>query len=413
MKHKLIKHRLVGIFRRLNIRQVILLGLLVRFIIIPITGHWDLTSLNIVASTLIKESFLSKNIYSYDIAIYPPFTYWLLGLWQIIIKPFVEQDFYTWLEQPTLYSFYNPHVFRYFFLLKIPHLVFDVGILILLLRFFTKEAEKKVAAVFWALNPVVLYATFAWGAVDVIPTFFLLLAVYLIKKNKAWVALAMLGIGGGFKLFPLMFIVPAAVISFKSWNRRILGTTVGLLPFIMGIAYYLDHQGFITYVLGSDRSNMIYHMSFYIGFQEYMYLFFVFYTILLFWIKDKDNGKLGKFWQYVLIILMFMFATSAFTPQWAVWAMPFLIIAFVKNESLRRQYLWLFVGYILIILTFNQHLSLGLLSPIEPAFLEIPAFDALVGRFTQEPVKIWGLFRSFFTGTVVWFSYNWWRSKHA
>lgn len=377
----------------------------------PITGHWDLASLNDVAGELIKNGFLTQTHYYRDIIIYPPLTYFTLAFWQILIKPVVFSDFYSWLVTPILETFYNPHTFRYFFLLKIPHLLFDLGILFLLLKFFKDETEdkQKLAVVLWAFNPVVLYATFAWGAIDIIPTFFLLLSVVLLKYQKPWFALPMLGIGGGFKIFPLLFIVPAALVAFKSWKKRILGLLVGILPFLLVIFPYLSNPGFRRNIFESDRGMMIYAASFHIGIVKFIYLFFVFYTFLSLWISKY--GKSDKLWKYILIILLFFYATVAFTPQWFVWGTPFFIIHFLKYKNLRINYLWIFIGYLLIVLSFDATLSLGLLSPIEPTFWIVSVFKEYLEQFLTESNKVWSVFHSFLAGSILWLSYSWWRLK--
>ena len=138
---KTLKQRIVTKTLSLPIKQIFLYGILIRLLLMPITGHWDLTSLNDIASYIISHGVAYKDYY-YSISIYPPLTYYFLAGWQMVIKPLVGADFYGWLREPILNAFFNPHVFRYFFLLKIPHLLFDVGIGLLLIKFFTAHTSQ-------------------------------------------------------------------------------------------------------------------------------------------------------------------------------------------------------------------------------------------------------------------------------
>lgn len=406
--------RLISKISTFSIRKIIFLGLLFRFILMPITGHWDLIALNDIASNLVHKGFGSRDLYNSPFATHPPLTYFTLAVWQVIIKPFVSSDFYSWLSMPLLEVFFAPHVFRYFFLLKVPNLIFDMGILFLLLEFFKSDSqpERKLAAFLWAVNPVVLYATFSWGAiVDIIPAFFVLLAVVLIKNEKPFLALPILGIGGAYKLFPLLFIVPSSLIAFDSWKKRITGIFIGALPFLLVILPFVSYPGFRTHVLEYERGAMLFSASIYIGLMKSIYLFFVFYAFLSLWIEKYGREKIDMFWQYILMTFLFLYATVAFTPQWLVWGIPFFIIHFVKFKTLRLNHLWIFLAYLLTILSFDASLSIGLFSPIEPTFLVTPVFKELLERFTSESTKVWSLFHSLLAGSILWFSFGWWKRR--
>lgn len=406
--------KIISEILKFSIKKIIVIGLLLRFILMPVAGHWDLIALNNIASDLVHNGFKSQNFYYSYLANCPPLTYLTLAVWQIIIKPFVGPDFYEWLARPLLEVFYAPHAFRYFFLLKIPYLVFDIGILFLLLEFFKNDtqATRKLAAFLWAFNPVVLYATFSWGAVDIIPAFLLLLAVVLVKKKKPFLGLPFLGIGGAYKLFPLLFIVPSAFVAFSSWKKRILGILIGFLPFLLAVLPFVQHPGFRAHVLESDRQTMLFSASVYIGFLKSIYLFFVFYAFLSLWIEKYGKRKVENLWQYALMMFLFFYATTGFTPQWFVWGVPFFIIHFIKFKTLRLNHLWIFLAYLLAILSFDASLSIGLLSPIEPTFLVMPVFKEFLERFISESTKIWSLFHSLLAGAILWFSYSWWRVKN-
>ncbi len=124
-----------------TILRFFLLGLLLRLLVMPFTGHWDLTSLNQVADNLFN--FGKSITYQHYFAIYPPLTYIFLGLWQKIISPFAFSDLSNFFSDPNIISFLNPHTFRYLFLLKFPYLFFDLAIGFILADFFKGSQNEK------------------------------------------------------------------------------------------------------------------------------------------------------------------------------------------------------------------------------------------------------------------------------
>ena len=264
-----------------------------------------------------------------------------------------------------------------------------------------------MAAIVWAFNPVVLYATFSWGAIDIIPTFFLLASIVLIKFNKRWFGIPLIGIGAAFKLFPVIFLLPIVLVAFKTFKHRVMAFLLGVLPFILIIAPFLTNPGFQSNVLQSDRGLMIYAAYLYIGFLKFIYFFFIFYTVAAFWLMYTKSVQPAKLWKYILAIFLFFYGTVAFTPQWFVWGIPFFIIHLVNQPRMRTFFTWVFIGYLLTILAFDAPLSIGLFSPVEPSLWVMPVAKEIIERFTQDSNKIWSIFHSFLAGALIWYAYQW------
>lgn len=72
-------------------------------------------------------------------------------------------------------------------LLKLPSILADVGIAILIYRVF-KDVKKKelgrLGAIVWLINPVVWYNSSVWGQTDSVIAFLVFLSFYLLSKNR-------------------------------------------------------------------------------------------------------------------------------------------------------------------------------------------------------------------------------------
>lgn len=148
--------------------------------------------------------------------------------------------------------------------LKFPILVFDIGVVLALISIVWKLTKNRDQAawaglIYW-MNPAVLYIGTAWGQVDSVPTFFLLLALYALLEGK----LSRTGLWLGLAVATKFQTVVAWPVFFTLLVRRSvpetiksLGVLVGTLivihaPFIIAgqgarlIDVYLGSVGFVT-----------------------------------------------------------------------------------------------------------------------------------------------------------------------
>ncbi len=376
------------------------LGLLLRLLIMPFTGHWDLTSLNQVADNLFNLG--KATAYQHYFAIYPPLTYILLGLWQKIISPFTFFDLSNFLSDPNIISFLNPHVFRYLFLLKFPYLFFDLVIGFILADFFKGSQKEKIFKL-WMLNPITLYAVFAWGAIDIIPTFFSILALYLARKNHGLLGGLLLGIGASFKAFPFLLLLPLCLICFSTQKARIKAFIFGLMPFLITILPFIADKSFISRFFSSDQLQVIQHASFYIGREQNISIFYIFYIILLIFLYRNKLSVKYLTWIFFLILFLF-YALSAFTPQWFVWGLPFFFLILADNNLSVKWYYSILLIYFLLVILFEVTLNLGLLAPVDNSFLEYPSTGELVSRFFNVD-RLNGILRSILAGEFFYLIY--------
>lgn len=149
-------------------------------------------------------------------------------------------------------------------LLKLPAVGFDIAVALTLIAIaskLTKRRDQGVLAglVYW-LNPAVLYIGSAWGQVDSVPIFFLLLGLYALLTGKLAYTGLWLGVAVATKVqtvvvLPVFFMLllhrslPAAITSFGMF----MGVLIAIhAPFILAgqgarlMDVYFGSVGFVT-----------------------------------------------------------------------------------------------------------------------------------------------------------------------
>ncbi len=270
----------------------------------------------------------------YEYFIYPPLAYITFGIFHLPISRLIDPNFIPnfWVDSLSIYS--NSGLYLNLFLFKLPYLLLDVACGFYLAKIFEKEREQKYAFLLWMLNPVTLYATSMMGQFDIIPTFFAILALYYAKNKKHALAIVSLGIGASFKMFPMLFIFPAAFMFGKKFVDKLKYLILGFIPFLLTILPYITSPAFRQMALFSPKNQKMLFMGLNVSGAEVLYPFIILLTILFlhaFYAKVKFQLE-----DYFLAILLLMLSVTHFHPQWFLWATPYLIIYLIK-KTLRTK----------------------------------------------------------------------------
>ena len=244
---------------------------------------------------------------------------------------------------------------------------------------FKTEKEKKIAFALWIFNPVNLYTTYMIGQFDIIPTFLTVLALYFVAKNDNLLpSMVFLGLGAGFKIFPLLFMVPLALVR-NGWKERMKLLFVGGITYFIVAFPFLFSEGFRRTALLAGQTTKSFYASISVSGGESIILFLtaiVFLYILFFYKKILIKDIWKRF--FVMILVFFIF--THFHPQWFLWTMPFFIIELVYTKF---KHLPLFVGLLIVyagmITFFDTGLSIGLFAPINSSLYNLPDFWKLIG----------------------------------
>jgi hypothetical protein len=395
----------------------LLLGVVLRLILMPSTYHPDLmghsstsyffayegvTNIYDHLLSLPADHALVKNFGVKDIFIYPPLTHWTLGVFRVIVSPLADKNFlpWAWENLGNLYSY--PTFGWQIFLFKLPYLFVDLSVAFLLAGLFDETKKKKWAFNLWLFNPVTLYATFMLGQLDILPVLFTVLSVYLIKKEKPEWAMLSLGIGAGYKVYPLLLLAPAAFILGKSFWEKVKFLGLGILPFFVMSLPYLSSPGYRSMVLFGPKSGkelfMIWNVSGAEGIFPFLLMLGIIY-MAVYYLK-----KIPVHWYFLSVILLTLSVTH-YHPQWFLWVTPFLIMGLVdRSFKYVELVILLLSGWFLITLFFEPSLSWGLFAPVNSELNKLPGLTDMLSKYTEvNPIK--SMIRSVFAAAA--FFYSW------
>lgn len=396
-----------------------MLGIVIRVILMPITLHPDLWGHSFAGyffaykgvgniyqylASLPATDPLVKNFGVSDIFIYPPLAYYTLGIFRLLVKPFTDPNFIPLAIQTGGNLIGNSELYWHLFLFKLPYLFVDLGLAFLLSGLFTDMKKKKLAFVLWIVNPVTLYATFMIGQLDILPTFFVVLSLYYYKKGKNTLSLLSLGVGGSYKLFPLLLIFPMAFLIADKFWPRVKALVIGFLPFALISAPFLTSPAYRQMVLFSPKSQKILFMGFNVSSAEMVFAFLLFATIIYFYSYYAVKKLRPEV--YFLSILLLIFSVTHYHPQWFLWVTPLLVWQLVEGNM---KY-WLLgatfvVSWFIIMMFFEPSLSVGLFRPILPQLDKFPGLTDIVMKYTDVN-HFKSMVRSVFAGGAAYYIYS-------
>src|SRR3989344_9234512 len=216
---------------------LIALAFLLRIFLMPISAHSDLFFINEYPNLFVTDKILNINTYINDtlgnkhLSYYPPLTYFTIGAFQQFYK-FISPSFSPWMTEILFLDLShfkgqaadfikvipNQFIFRDLFLAKLPYLVFDIGIVLLLLKFVKENTIKNTSILIWLFNPTLIYSAYIFGQFEVIPSFFLLLSFYFLRKNLN-VAVLFLGTAAAYKNYAFAFLPIIIALYSQSWRH--------------------------------------------------------------------------------------------------------------------------------------------------------------------------------------------------
>ena len=415
-----------------SISMWLLAGLLLHLILLPFAFHSDFLYIHGSAFQLSHNGVI--NIYSYleennlceglENACfgYPSLTYFFFGATQFIAKPLLI-NFEEWVD--SIVELHNKEgVQELFFgfnssnwnalLLKLPYLFFDFGIAVILLHLIEDKKKAIFAMVFWLFNPVVIYSPFLFSQFDIIPVFFIALALLFAKKGKDIEAMVSLGIGFAFKLFPVLLIPIAAIILGKKFFRTIKLGLVGIAPFIIASIPFLFTPIYWKSLFGASTTpyvvlplgiflSRLFEMNFGFGVLENTPIFHLgyFLIIALVWVKRKSPRE--ELYKYFLLVFFWLFIFIFMRPHYFIWIIPTLAMFIANEKKYLLPSILLIIFYVIAFILPFDYMTWELFYITDKAFFSsLPMPGALIDLFFPFPI-FYRLSRVFFVLTSFWF----------
>jgi len=310
---------------------------------------------------------------------YPPATYVMFNSHQKIGRLWFSNYFETWMQDwGALHTVNHPQIFRDLWAMKLPMLIADIAVAWLIYKIVKKRKFEAVAL--WLLNPFSLYSIYAIGQFDIIPTALMLAGLWLWKNKKKNWAYVCIGIGAGFKLFPLMMLPILWMKDGRKLKEKMVGAGLGLGAFLLMLSPILRSVEVIKSVFLSNLTSGVFQATISLGKGEVLPVYIVVYLCLLLWLGLKTRKDDG--WEIELIAVYgLLFGLSHFHPQWMTWLIPFLILGLVEKKFNWKLAGWLMMAYLgTVFLIDDKFVGLGLFKAINNSFDTLPTIRSIFDR---------------------------------
>ena len=242
----------------------------------------------------------------------------------------------SWL--PALFTTFDPSSHFGLFLLRVPLLIADLAVLLFLMRWLRVHSHDALVA-YW-LSPIVFYATYVHGQLDLLPTALLCASLYFLFKRKLVLAAVVFGLSLATKGHLVIAVPFVAVFLYR--QRR------GVLPFAAitlataGLLYALPATipAFRAMVLGSAESKKLWAVVVpYGAVSLYAAPGVVAVALLRFASYRKVNRELLLMFLGALYVALVALVPPQ--PGWFVWSMPFVAFFGARLSRVGKMALWM------------------------------------------------------------------------
>lgn len=388
--------------KRTNIRNILILAVLIRLLVMPFYFHPDIRTYSF------QSSFLKKgvlNIYTYlaenkeklplkEEFVYFPLTYFSLGGYQASVSPLLGEGFTDWLFDASQQMSGRVGTYRYLFLLKLPYLILDILAAFLLTQFFTNTKLKKRVFTLWLFNPFTIVLIYIFSNIDIIPVVLMLISLLFARKKKLIASAALIGVAAGFKAYPLL-VLPLLLLSARNIKEGFFAFIAALGVFVAVILPFWSVD-FWQSALVSGLTTRIFSPGVALGFGEAIIPAVVLLSMLFFFaLSARKKRDLLK---YYISLFLLIFSFSHFHIQWLLWLAPFLIILVVSNKRFVSMVLLLSIlAFSLPLLYEDKSMTFSLLRAYSLLYDLVPIPFVIVRRF-YDIYSLQSILHSLFAG---------------
>lgn len=379
---------------KLTIQQLVLIGVLIRFVLAPLTMHAD------IFFVYKFPHFLSHgqwNVYEiaekdYNASYYPAITLFIFTFFDFIFSSLFstyEAFVHSLFTTNSILALNSPNIFSNVLLFKTPYFVFEALILLMAWKMIEKDSTKKNFTFLMAVNPLIIYSTYLFGQFDLLPAYFLFAAGFfaLQKGREHWGSIA---IACGFmsKIFPIIFFPFYLLIAAHNIKNAIKLTLYFLLPILtIYSALYAINGDSIFFLLKNFSYNLnttqsIKHLLIRL-LQAATYGVICWHAFFI----AKKQLSYPLIAKYFLVIYMAAYwGLYVHSTHYFIWHIPFFILLASFDPKWEKRM------YILVTIIFLAGLRdrtsfIGLLAPLNPEFfLSFPSLKDLTGFLFDQTI---------------------------
>lgn len=373
---------------------IIVLAVLVRLVLSPITYHSDIQPFDLAGYVLSRGNVLNYydylpnlpdnskilQVYPRNLFNYPPAVYTFLGANSLVWTFPINTNFHEQFLFNVRESFSNPLIYLHLLLLKIPFAIFDFLTAFVLMRLFSSQKQKLLVLALWLFNPVNIYVTYMIGQFDIIPVFFTIFSLFLARNERPknlYLAAISLGLGGAFKIYPLFLLIPLCTMT-SSWWMRTKILFLGILPYVLIMLPFLPSVGFRQTALLAGQTLKSFYAQIPISGGESLILFLV-ATLFVYFIFLSQTLHFEDLWKRYFLVLLIFFIFTHFHPQYFLWITPFFIFDLIYNRFKNLiVILVILFSYIGMTFFFDLGLTVGLFAPLNPSLYNLPTLTIIL-----------------------------------
>lgn len=231
------------------------------------------------------------------------------------------------------------------FLLRLPLLFSDIAILAVLCKWLPKR-KNDLVALYW-LSPVIIYASYIHGQLDIIPISLLFVSMALLFSDRILLGSAVLGLGLATKTH--LFLVVPFFLAYL-WKRKFIGNAketfisavVTLATYAAMLVPYAAGPGMWKLVFGAQEQFRVFDLA--INFHDGLSFYAVIAVYLYFVFKALSFRRITKRILVMLAGVTFTLFVTLVRPAqgWYVWCLPFVAYFFSDNSRRGRVIYWSF-----------------------------------------------------------------------
>ncbi len=362
---------------------LIVAGIILRFIFAVTTYHQDLGAISLSGKYIVVDGLwtsfydksgqdVSKTIFNYQ-----PLAYLIPAVSYLPFKGYLESIGDTFVNADWMRgypSFINFNLLLY----KLPMILADLACLFLIAKFFVDKKLKKLAQLFWALNPVVIFVSSVLGQVDIFIALLLMLGYYNLKNGKLFTSILLVSLSALIKPIGLI-LLPFFILPKESMGQSLVSSLrsvfLGGVIYVVGILPFLHSNAYKHYALFADQIGKSTFAGISISAGTVIPFFFIGLVLSYFLYTNNKKTLLSA----LLLALMSSLFFTNFHPQWLVWLIPFLVIYCVQSLN-SYQLIITSLAWVIILISFDNSLHLG---SFINSNLDIPASVRSIDLFTQ------------------------------
>ena len=215
---------------------------------------------------------------------------------------------------------------------KLPLLIFDINIFIILKKLFPNKIRNIF--IYYFTNPIILYATYIHAQLDIIPTALLMNAVYFLTYKRYYLSSLILGLAIATKMH---IVVTIPLILFYILMSENIVTAIKYLLIALLVTLLLDlpflfSDGFAQMVLLNSKQFLLFDSYYIIGKVKVLLpVAAILLVYFYFFNQKKVNNDLLYFYFGLLFVFTIFFIYPA--PGWYVWMVPFISIFFIQTHN--------------------------------------------------------------------------------